>query len=83
MLLDSVDFTALCPKTCPVKLYLAATNVRTGKIKVFDNSEISVDAVLASACLPFLFQAVDIDGEAYWDGGYAGQSRRSSRRSSH
>jgi NTE family protein len=72
VLLDSVDFTALGPKTCPVKLYLAATNVRTGKVKVFDNSEISVDAVLASACLPFLFQAVDIDGEAYWDGGYAG-----------
>ena len=71
-LLDSVDFAALTPKTCPIKLYLAATNVRTGKIKVFDNSEISVDAVLASACLPFLFQAVEIDGEAYWDGGYTG-----------
>jgi NTE family protein len=71
-LLDSVDFTALTAKTCPIKLYLAATNVRTGKIKVFDNSEIGVDAVLASACLPFLFQAVEIDGEAYWDGGYTG-----------
>jgi NTE family protein len=46
--------------------------VRTGKIKIFDNSDIAVDAVLASACLPFLFQAVEIDGEAYWDGGYAG-----------
>jgi NTE family protein len=72
VLLDSVDFAALSPTTCPIKLYLAATNVRTGKIKVFDNSEIGVDAVLASACLPFLFQAVEIDGEAYWDGGYAG-----------
>ena len=71
-LLDSIDFDALRPTTCPIKLYLAATNVRTGKIKVFDNSEIGVDAVLASACLPFLFQAVEIDGEAYWDGGYAG-----------
>jgi NTE family protein len=71
-LLDSVDFAALTPKTCPIKLYLAATNVRTGKIKVFDNSEISVEAVLASACVPFLFQAVEIDGEAYWDGGYTG-----------
>ena len=39
---------------------------------MFDNSEISVDAVLASSCLPFLFQAVEIDHEAYWDGGYAG-----------
>ncbi|MFZ3237264.1 MAG: patatin-like phospholipase family protein [Stellaceae bacterium] len=59
VLLDSVDFAALNPRTCPIKLYLAATNVRTGKIKVFDNSEIGVDAVLASSCLPFLFQAVD------------------------
>jgi len=72
VLLDSVDFAALNPTTCPIKLYLAATNVRTGKIKVFDNSEIGVDAVLASSCLPFLFQAVEIDHEAYWDGGYAG-----------
>jgi NTE family protein len=54
------------------RLRRAQPNVRTGKIKVFDNSEIGVDAVLASACLPFLFQAVEIDGEAYWDGGYAG-----------
>ena len=72
VLLDSVDFAALNPTNCPIKLYLAATNVRTGKIKVFENSEIGVDAVLASSCLPFLFQAVEIDHEAYWDGGYAG-----------
>jgi NTE family protein len=72
VLLDSIDLDALSPPTCPIKLYLAATNVRTGKIKIFDNCEIGVDAVLASACLPFLFQAVEIDGEAYWDGGYAG-----------
>jgi len=71
-LLDSVDFAALTAKSCPIKLYLAATNVRTGKLKVFAGSEISVDAVLASACLPFLFKAVEIDGEAYWDGGYVG-----------
>jgi NTE family protein len=72
VLLDSIDFDALSPTTCPIKLYLAATNVRTGKIKVFDNSQIGVDAVLASACLPFLFRAVEIGGEAYWDVGYAG-----------
>jgi NTE family protein len=72
VLLDSINFDALSPTTCPIKLFLAATNVRTGKIRVFDNSEIGVDAVLASTCLPFLFQAVEIDGEAYWDGGYAG-----------
>ena len=57
---------------CRLKLNLCATNVRTGKIKVFSNREITPDAVMASACLPFLFQAVEIDGEAYWDGGYMG-----------
>ena len=55
-----------------MKLYLSATNVRTGKVKVFDNDGITIDAVMASGCLPFLFQAVEIDGEAYWDGGYMG-----------
>jgi NTE family protein len=72
VLLDSVDFAALSPTTCPIKLYLAATNVRTRKIKVFGDAEIGVEVVLASACLPFLFRAVEIDGEAYWDGGHAG-----------
>ncbi len=57
---------------CPVKLYLSATNVRTGKVKVFGNDGITADAVLASGYLPFLFQAVEIDGESYWDGGYMG-----------
>ena len=57
---------------CRLKLNLCATNVRTGKIKVFSNTEITPDAVMASACLPFMFQAVEIDGEAYWDGGYMG-----------
>ena len=47
-------------------------NVRTGKIKVFDNDDIGRKAVLASACLPLLFQAVEIDGEHYWDGGSVG-----------
>ncbi len=54
------------------KLFICATNVKTNRAKVFHNEEISVDAVLASACLPFLFQAVEIDGESYWDGGYMG-----------
>ncbi len=67
-----VDFGALRTSCCPVKLFLSATNVRTGKVKVFGNDEITVDAVMASGCLPFLFQAVEIDGEAYWDGGYMG-----------
>ena len=69
---DSVDFEALNKSDCPVKLFLSATNVRTGKVRVFDRKEICADHTLASACLPFLFQAVEIDGEAYWDGGYMG-----------
>jgi len=68
----SVDFDAIHSGNCPIKVFLCATNVRSGKIKVFRNKEISVDSVLASACLPFMFQAVEIDGEAYWDGGYMG-----------
>jgi len=72
VLLQTVDFESLRHSRCKVKLFLSATNVRTGKIKVFDNDEISPDAVLASGCLPLIFQAVEIDGEAYWDGGYMG-----------
>ena len=53
-------------------LFLAATNVRSGKIKVFSGSEITADALLASACLPYVFQSVEIDGEFYWDGGFLG-----------
>lgn len=66
-----IDFDALsrCTKT---KLYLSATNVRTGKVQVFKTADASIEAVLASTCLPFLFKAVEIDGEAYWDGGYMG-----------
>lgn len=55
-----------------VKLFLSATNVRTGKVHLFETKDASVDAVLASTCLPFLFKAVEIDGEHYWDGGYMG-----------
>ena len=72
VLAASVDFDAMKRGKLPIKLFLCATNVRTGKVKVFDESELSVDAVLASGCLPFLFKAVEIDGEAYWDGGYMG-----------
>ncbi len=72
VLAESVDFEKLRMTCCPVKLFLSATNVRSGKVRVFANDEINVDAVLASACLPFLFQAVEIDGDPYWDGGYMG-----------
>jgi NTE family protein len=66
-----VDFERL-RASARIKLFLSATNVRTGKVRVFQNAEITVEAVLASACLPTVFQAVEIDGEAYWDGGYMG-----------
>jgi NTE family protein len=69
---QSIDFEVLRHPDCPVKLFLSATNVRTGKVKVFAGQEISVSAVMASACLPTMFHAVEIDGEAYWDGGYMG-----------
>ena len=55
-----------------IKLFVAATNVRSGKQKIFRREEMTADMVMASACLPFLYHAVEIDGEAYWDGGYMG-----------
>jgi NTE family protein len=68
----TVDFAVLRRPDCPIKLFVSATNVRSGKIKVFENKEIGVDSILASACLPFMFQAVELNGEHYWDGGYMG-----------
>jgi NTE family protein len=53
------------------ELFISATNVRTGEPRVFSRAEINAEAVMASACLPLLFRAVEIDGEAYWDGGYS------------
>jgi NTE family protein len=66
----SVDFVRL--NEAPIKLFVTATNVRTGRPRVFRNGELSPDVLLASACLPTMFRAVEIDGEAYWDGGYSG-----------
>ncbi len=71
VLAASVDFDALKACKC-AELFLTATNVRSGQIRVFRNHEVSLDSVLASACLPVLFRAVEIDGEAYWDGGFMG-----------
>jgi len=68
---EQIDFDRL-HRNHKLNLFVCATNVRTGKVKVFNCDDLSVDALLASACLPFLFQAVEIDGEAYWDGGYMG-----------
>ncbi len=56
----------------PCRLFIAATNVVTGKIRVFNERELTAQMVVASACLPLLFQAVTIDGVPYWDGGYTG-----------
>jgi NTE family protein len=69
---QSIDFEVLRRPDCPVKLFLSATNVRSGKVKIFAGNEISASAVMASACLPSMFHAVEINGEAYWDGGYMG-----------
>lgn len=68
---ERVDFDSVnhCAR---VKVFVTATNVRTGRARTFTQPEISVETVMASACLPFLFQAVEIEGEAYWDGGYVG-----------
>ena len=65
-----VDFERLRAHS-PVKLFIAATNVNTGKLRLFRAPELTPDAVLASACLPTMHRSVVIDGEPYWDGGYA------------
>jgi NTE family protein len=67
---ESIDFDRL--KQAPIKLFVTATSVRTGRGRIFRNAEITPDVLLASACLPTMFQAIEIDGEPYWDGGYAG-----------
>jgi NTE family protein len=70
ILADSIDFERLARS--PIKLFVTATKVRTGRGRIFRNGEITPDVLLASACLPTMFRAIEIDGEAYWDGGYAG-----------
>ncbi|MFV0279750.1 MAG: patatin-like phospholipase family protein [Rhodoblastus sp.] len=66
-----VDFDALRASNS-VKLYISATNVHTGRIKIFNRQELTAEMVMASACLPTMFKAVVIDGIPYWDGGYSG-----------
>ena len=70
VLAESVDFAEVA--RAQIKLFVTATNVRTGRARVFRNAEITPDVLLASACLPTLFQAIEIEGEPYWDGGYSG-----------
>ena len=70
ILTEGVDFTRV--SELPIKLFITATNVSTGRARVFRNSELTPEVLLASACLPTMFRAIEIDGEAYWDGGYSG-----------
>lgn len=70
LLCELIDFDTLA--TGPIKLFVTATNVHTGQGRVFRRDELTVDALLASACLPSMYQAVEIDGIPYWDGGFFG-----------
>ncbi|CAM5781469.1 MAG: patatin-like phospholipase family protein [Burkholderiales bacterium] len=71
LLLDQVDFELLDTPQA-MKVFVCATNVRTGVGEVFSGKRLTVDAVMASACLPTMFKPVEIEGELYWDGGYSG-----------
>ena len=67
---QQIDFARL-RRASPVKLFIAATHANSGKLRIFHNHEMSLDALLASACLPTIHRTVTIDGEPYWDGGYS------------
>jgi NTE family protein len=70
ILVECVDFDRVIAS--PIRLFITATNVRTGRGRVFRNAELTPDVLLASGCLPTINQAIEIDGEPYWDGGFAG-----------
>jgi NTE family protein len=69
---ESIDFERLRMEAKAPRIFVSATSVRTGKPRVFTRRELTVEVLLASACLPQLFKAVEVDGEPYWDGGYLG-----------
>ena len=71
LLTEMIDFGRLRSQDAP-RVAVCATNVWSAKRRVFDNKDISIDAVLASACLPQIYPAVEIDGDPYWDGGWTG-----------
>lgn len=71
-LIEHIDFAALRGDPEAIRVFIGTTNVQTGRRRVFDNSKLSPEVLLASACLPLMFQAVEIDGAGYWDGGYTG-----------
>jgi NTE family protein len=70
ILTEELDFERVAQS--PIKLFITATNVATGRPRVFRNRDITPEVLIASACLPTMFQAIEIDGDAYWDGGYSG-----------
>jgi NTE family protein len=70
ILVEQIDFDAL-RRTSPVRLFIATTHANSGRLRMFENHELSADVALASACLPTMHHAVVIDGEPYWDGGYS------------
>lgn len=70
LLNETIDFARLVRS--PISVFVTATNVHTGRPRVFRNVDMTPDALLASACLPTMYKAVEIDGEPYWDGGYSG-----------
>ena len=69
-LADEVDFARLRSES-PIRLMIAATRVKDGALRIFETSELTLDMVLASTCLPLLHHQIVIDGETYWDGGYS------------
>jgi NTE family protein len=71
ILLAKVDFGNV-HRCRAIRVHVAATNVRNGRARIFSGTEVTADAVMASACLPQMYPAVEIDGEAYWDGGFSG-----------
>ncbi|MFT4191017.1 MAG: patatin-like phospholipase family protein [Comamonas sp.] len=71
LLLQRIDFEAVSRLRQP-RVFVSATQVTTGKVEVFEGARLTLQAVMASACLPMMFRAVEIDGQAYWDGGYSG-----------
>jgi NTE family protein len=71
ILREQIDFEKLS-RSDKVKLFVCASNVITNRLRVFEHGDITLDAVLASACIPSVFQAIEIDGEYFWDGGYMG-----------
>ncbi len=68
---ESIEFELL-KRHCPIKLFIAATQVRTGKLKIFENKELSIDTLMASSCIPSIHHSVKIQDEHYWDGGFSG-----------